>query len=63
MGLRLLGGNPEDMSKTSSTCKDWDFVSEGMEISVGRVSEGMEISVGRFHPSHAGGATSRDSLG
>jgi hypothetical protein len=26
----------EDMSKTISTCKDWDFVSEGMEISVGR---------------------------
>ena len=26
----------EDMSKARSTCKDWDFVSKGTEISVGR---------------------------
>jgi hypothetical protein len=27
----------EDMRKVRSTCKDWDFVSKGTEISVGRV--------------------------
>jgi hypothetical protein len=26
----------EDMSKARSTCKDWDFLSKGTEISVGR---------------------------
>jgi hypothetical protein len=26
----------EDMSKACSVCKDWDFVSRGTEISVGR---------------------------
>jgi len=26
----------EDMSKARSACKDWDFVSKGTEISVGK---------------------------
>jgi hypothetical protein len=34
MGLGLLGGNPAPRAR--SACKDWDFVSKGTEISVGR---------------------------
>jgi hypothetical protein len=41
----------EDMSKARSTCKDWDFVSKGTEISVGRflIKYFIPLTLGEQH--------------